>query len=72
MVREHPSNEWRTIGGVEIWFNHEGLAVRADVNGQTKYPYIWNPETRVWDNAVKTLSYSAVKSRTQRGTIRWA
>lgn len=40
MVREHPSNEWRTNSGVEIWFNHEGLAVRADVNGQTKYPYV--------------------------------
>lgn len=72
MVREHPKEEWRTIGGVEIWFNQDGLALRADIDGQIKYPYVWNPKTRVWDNAFRTLTYSAVKSRTQRGTIRWA
>ena len=72
MVREHPSDEWRTIGGVEIWFNKEGFALRADVDGSIKYPYVWDPKDRIWYNAFGKLTYSAVKSRTQRGTIRWA
>lgn len=72
MVREHPSNEWRTIGGVEIWFNESGKAVRAVINGTTKYPYIWMPKWNVYTLASGELSYVAVRSRTQRGTIRWA
>lgn len=69
MVREHPSNEWRTIGGVEIWFNENGRAVRAVINGLTKYPYVQGQGGM--HLASGELSYVAVRSRTQRGTIRW-
>lgn len=69
MVREHPSSEWRTIGGVEIWFNESGKAVRAVINGTTKYPYVQGKGGM--QLASGELSYVAVRSRTQRGTIRW-
>lgn len=69
MVREHPSNEWRTIGGIEIWFNGSGKAVRAVINGTTKYPYVQG--NGGMQLASGELSYVAVRSRTQRETIRW-
>ena len=71
MSRSNPSNEWRIIGGVEIWFNADGKAVRADVKGTTKYPYIFDKKTGTYVLAIGELSYQAVKSRTPRGTIRW-
>lgn len=70
MSGNNPSNEWRIVGGVDVYFSKAGKAVRGMIDNRTVYPYI--PTDGGWRLASGELSISALKSRAQRGTVRWA